>query len=312
MLPTWSHRTAGLFEPADEVVSDWEETNCLLCGSSHWSPMAEAPDRSPGSEGRWYMVAQCRECGLCFANPRPRLISSLTAPSLDFENRLPRIRHRVTGLRFARHLRVSLPWHGRGRLLDIGGTSPRFLARARSQGWKPATLIDDPRRVQSMRERFGFEAMVGDLLDGDMPGEAFDVVTMWHTLDHSRDPLRALQAAYAALAPGGRIYASVPNVDSLAFRWFGQHWTGLDLPRRLVYFTPWTLRLTLLRAGFRDLDLRTIRRSNSLRASAQLDGLRKKFVRTRVGSYLASWLAFLTGHADEMIAVASKPPFGRC
>jgi SAM-dependent methyltransferase len=312
MLPTWSHRTAGLLEPLEEIVSPWEETNCLLCGSSHWTPLIEAPDRSSGSEGRWFMVAQCRECALCFANPRPRQIPTSGEPSLDFETRPPHWIRRVPGFRSTRHLRLSLPWHGRGRLLDIGGASPRFLVRARSQGWNPATLIDDPRRVQSMRERFGLNAMVGDLLEGDMPADAFDVVTMWHSLDHSRQPLQALRAAYASLAPGGKIYISVPNLDSLAFRWFGEHWTGLDLPRRLVYFTPWTLRLTLLRAGFRDLDLRTIRRSRSLRASAQLEGSRKKFVQTRAGSYLASWLAFLTGHADEMIAVASKPPFGRC
>jgi len=310
MLPTWSHRTAMLLEPGSDATSPWEEVNCLLCASPHWSPLVEAPDRAPDADGRWYIVVQCRECGLCFANPRPREIAC-QGPSLDFESRPPRWRHRLP-MWSARHYRVDLPWHGRGRLLDIGGASPRFLLRAKTQGWKPVALIDDPRRIQMLRERFGFDAMVGDLTDGDLPSESFDVVTMWDTLDHSRDPLRTLQAAYAALVPGGRLYVSAPNLDSLAFRWFGSNWTRLDLPRRLIHFTPWTLRLTLLRAGFRDLELHTIRRSASLRESASLDGNGGKLLRSRFGSYLASWLAFLTGHADDMVASASKPPFGRC
>ena len=41
-----------------------------------------------------------------------------------------------------------------------------------------------------------------------------------------------------------------PNIDSLPFRWFGSAWNGLDLPRHLTHFAPWTLQLLLERAGF--------------------------------------------------------------
>src|SRR5207237_5515452 len=50
---------------------EWEECACPLCGGEHWSALVEAPDRLAGSQGLWFAVVQCRDCGLCFTNPRP-------------------------------------------------------------------------------------------------------------------------------------------------------------------------------------------------------------------------------------------------
>lgn len=313
MMPTGSHRTSALLEPELEQASAWEETACLLCGSERWSPLVESQDRASGVEGRWYMVAQCQDCGLCFGNPRPVATATpARVASSAFQPRLPRWRHRVPMIRdSSRSLRMALPPHGQGRLLDVGGISQHFLHRSLAQGWKVVALASHPAEVQALRERLGLSALVGDLADADFPSSSFDAVTFWHTLDRHRDPLRTLQAAFASLAPGGKIYVSAPNIDSLAFRWFGQNWTGLDLPRRHVHFTPWTLRLMLLRAGFRNLRLRTIRRSASLRASADLSPSRHRWLRSHAAAYCASWFAYLTGRADDMVAVASRPGIGR-
>src|SRR5438132_10533669 len=56
--------------PVPRPMIGWEETACLLCGRRHWSHVVEAPDTSAGA-GLWFAVVQCRDCGLCFTNPRP-------------------------------------------------------------------------------------------------------------------------------------------------------------------------------------------------------------------------------------------------
>src|SRR5438445_11266107 len=54
-----------------EPVIEWEETDCLLCGSRKWSQIVEAPDPGADGAGLWFAVVQCQRCGLCFTNPRP-------------------------------------------------------------------------------------------------------------------------------------------------------------------------------------------------------------------------------------------------
>ena len=84
--------------PVEEI--EWEECPCLLCGSSKWTPLVEGTDRSGAATGKWFLVVQCQDCGLCFTNPRPSrafdgpvLQHGLSAASADFtlsERRSPR------------------------------------------------------------------------------------------------------------------------------------------------------------------------------------------------------------------------------
>jgi len=60
----------------------------------------------------------------------------------------------------------------------------------------------------------------------------------------------------------------VPNIESLAYRWFKENWLGIDHPRHLLFFSPKSLQRLLKKAGFKVLDLRQIRHSNWLRESA--------------------------------------------
>jgi hypothetical protein len=104
----------------------------------------------------------------------------------------------------------------------------------------------------------------------------------------------------------------VPNIDSLPFRWFGQAWHGLDLPRHLTHFAPWTLRLMLHRAGFRAGKLRMVRHSSWLRASARLasghpQGTRwHRWLRRRAPSAVATWYSYFTGQCDCIMVTAWK------
>src|SRR5262245_55212988 len=69
---------------------DWEEIDCLLCGSGNWSPLVEAPDMGLAANGRWFMVVQCRDCGLCFTNPRPSPVTIGQFYQSDYPPHQPR------------------------------------------------------------------------------------------------------------------------------------------------------------------------------------------------------------------------------
>ncbi len=66
----------------------------------------------------------------------------------------------------------------------------------------------------------------------------WSAVIFWHSLEHLRQPARALSHAAALLSPGGTLVVAVPNATSLQARVFGDRWLALDLPRHLVHLSP--------------------------------------------------------------------------
>ena len=119
--------------------------------------------------------------------------------------------------------------------------------------------------------------MVGQLPHPELTSAHLELVTMWQSLEHLPPPLEALQGRHRLLAPGRRLMASVPNIESGPFRWFGPAWYGVELPRHLIHFSPGSpCGGCSEAAGFTVEKLRMIPKSDWLRASAGLASERKR------------------------------------
>jgi len=302
-------------------VVEWEEPDCLLCGGQRWTPLLEAPDSAPGGTGLWFAVVQCLDCGLCFTNPRPSSASiGQFYPSAYRPHRLPGSRRgrRAGRLRLPspwrgpRQERQALAWHGQGRLLDFGCGGGSFLQRMHRQGWKVTGLDVSPAAVGHVRNGLGLRALLGSLPHPDLRPGSFDVITMWHSLEHVHRPMAVLAEAHKLLAPGGKLLVAVPNIDSLPFRWFGAAWYALDLPRHLTHFAPWTLHLMLENVGFNVGPVRMVRHSDWLRSSAKLsvrhgDAPRwHRLLAAKPTSRLATWYSYFTSQCDCMIVTVRR------
>jgi SAM-dependent methyltransferase len=79
----------------------------------------------------------------------------------------------------------------------------------------------------------------------------WSAVIFWHSLEHLRQPARALSHAAALLSPGGTLVVAVPNATSLQARVFGDRWLALDLPRHLVHLSPQALLSKVEALGLR-------------------------------------------------------------
>jgi SAM-dependent methyltransferase len=304
---------------AEGPLIEWEEPDCLLCGSRSGSPLVEAPDWTPGGTGLWFAAVQCQECGLCFTSPRPndQTIGQFY-PSVYRPHRSPRPRRAHWRPRWfgsaekAGEERLVLAWPGQGRLLDFGCGGGSFLARMHQQSWQVTGLDVSTAAVQRVRTELGLRALVGTLPHPELRPASFDVITMWHSLEHVHAPLAVLREAHRLLVPGGRLVVAVPNIDSLPFRWFGPAWYGLDLPRHLTHFSPWTLQHILLRAGFHPGPVSMVRHSDWLRCSAKRaceSGIATNWQRrlaTKLASSLATWYAFLTRQSDCILVTAER------
>ncbi|HMC66442.1 MAG TPA: class I SAM-dependent methyltransferase, partial [Gemmataceae bacterium] len=206
----------------------------------------------------------------------------------------------------------GLPWHGQGRLLDFGCGGGSFLERMHRQGWRVTGIDVSAEAVERIRTELDLQAVLGTLPHPDLQPETFDVITMWHSLEHVHAPRTVLREAHRLLAPGGKLLVAVPNIDSLPFRWFGRDWLGLDLPRHLTHFAPWTLRLMLERTGFRIGPIRQVRHAKWLCRSARLACRNRRgphwhrWLTIKPAARMATWYSYLTQQCDCLIAVAEK------
>lgn len=128
-----------------------------------------------------------------------------------------------------------------GRLLDFGCGDGGFLAAAGAVGWN-ATGVEmkpDDARAKGLTvvER-------AEKADG-----TFDVITLWHSLEHVRSPRRCLDSLVPLLKPDGHLLIAVPNCESLQARLFGPNWFHIDVPRHLFHFSPLALTRLFAAAG---------------------------------------------------------------
>jgi SAM-dependent methyltransferase len=127
-------------------------------------------------------------------------------------------------------------------LVDIGCGDGSFLLEARQAGWTVlGTEVND--RIPSP----GLE--IWGSLDDLKARAPFGCITLWHSLEHLRNPAQSLAELTEMLAPGGTFVAAVPDSRGWQARLFGPDWLHLDVPRHLYHFSEPSLRAALEGAG---------------------------------------------------------------
>ncbi|MGH2395464.1 MAG: class I SAM-dependent methyltransferase [bacterium] len=121
----------------------------------------------------------------------------------------------------------------RGRLLDVGCGSGRFLVHMRDLGWEVTGVEPDPVAVRVAHRSFHLNVASGTLEDAGFPESCVDVVTMNHVIEHVPDPISSLRECNRVLREGGRLVVVTPNVHSLGHWYFNHSWRGLEVPRHL-------------------------------------------------------------------------------
>ncbi|HSJ99796.1 MAG TPA: class I SAM-dependent methyltransferase [Kofleriaceae bacterium] len=263
-------------ESTDEVALEAVE-RCDLCGGRAFTPRRRWTDQLLFGTRPWTLV-ECDGCSLCFLDPRPtpaaigafypadypahtdrpvtpkrwhRRVAAEGAPPLrPWERPWIRMRQDVSWYRMPR-------WHGDGRVLDVGcGNGGRYLDILRALGWATHGVDPSPAAVERVRAK-GHEALVGTADAHGFPAGSMDVVTLWHCLEHTHSPRRALETAFQTLRPGGLLSLGVPNYRSLQAALFRGCWSGAEVPRHLFHFSRRTLRRYLGETGFRVLSVTT-------------------------------------------------------
>jgi len=137
-----------------------------------------------------------------------------------------------------------------GKLLDVGCGRGNFLAAMTKLGFSVyGTELTDASAARS-RRKFPDRVFTGDVTALKLEDSSFHKVTLWHVVEHLRDPALVLREVWRILKPGGRVVLAQPNIESLQAAIGGPKWFHLDTPRHLFHFSPRSLRHLLREAGF--------------------------------------------------------------
>jgi SAM-dependent methyltransferase len=234
-----------------------EATSCLLCGSDQAVPYLESEVQLTPDTGEAFPFVTCGECGLVYLSPRPteegvgRFYTAQYPPHRGAEawgRWAPLVRMGQAGVdrRRVRLIRRLLGNPAGRRILDVGCGRPTFLRRlsrvtgvrgvgvdVSGQGWSDGSWDD-------LTLKTGTPLELEERLRAQAP-DGFDVLTLWHTLEHDYRPRKTLEALHRLAAPGAILVVEVPDLDSLTARLHGSEWAGLHTPRHTAAYTPDTL-----------------------------------------------------------------------
>lgn len=147
----------------------------------------------------------------------------------------------------------------RGSLLEIGPWIGIFSCNAKDAGFDVTAVEVDPECVRFLNNVVGVEAIQSSDPAAAMKalGRRFDVIALWHSLEHLRDPWIVLQTAAKHLAPQGILLVAVPNIESHDFAALQANWVHLDAPRHLFFYTAsWLDRICRVH-GLRTVEIST-------------------------------------------------------
>jgi len=127
-----------------------------------------------------------------------------------------------------------------GALLDIGCGTGDFLMEVKKQGWD--TLGVEPNlKARSLAREKGLQVYDALRLE-QMPPNSFDVITLWHVLEHLPNLDAQINIIKNLLKPDGLLVIAVPNFNSFDARYYKAQWAAYDVPRHLWHFSKTAIR----------------------------------------------------------------------
>lgn len=199
---------------------------CHICSSDLKKKFEEVTDAETNEN---FAIWVCESCGLGHTLPQPEEMSKY------YKNYYGERHGATANFRAIRRLKLlescfeSLETKS---VLDIGCGDGMFLEKARESGWKTVgTELNS--NIETDLEIYS------DLVEVEKNygTKSFDAITLWHVLEHFKNPMDVLNQANNLLKDEGKMLIAVPNANGLQARFSGSKWLHLDVPRHLFHFS---------------------------------------------------------------------------
>src|SRR5262245_57649540 len=251
----------------ESQISNLEAPACDLCGSTESEPVLST-SRLDGP------LVRCRRCALYYVILGQKMKNSREAAA-----EMTRLAGRASELALVEP-QVELgegPWRELmaeerlndlkrlatgGRLLEIGSSSGEMLAAAAPSF--TATGVEADVKLSRVARGRGLDCFNGTLADARFPDHHFDVVALYHVIEHFHSPRAELREMHRILKPGGLLVMETPNISTIWFRLLGPRWRQF-IPDHIFFFTPETITRLCRENDFEITALRSVGKAMSVR-----------------------------------------------
>ncbi|MBT8257142.1 MAG: class I SAM-dependent methyltransferase [Bacteroidia bacterium] len=152
-------------------------------------------------------------------------------------NWFEKLYHRVKAINLNRKIKlIESQDSDSKRLLDIGCGTGDFLHLAKTNGWA-VSGIEPNEQARSIASSKNGPVIFDPAEWKNREEDLYDVITLWHVLEHLPDPSKAIQDYFKILSEEGSLIIAVPNFRSFDASYYKSNWAGYDVPRHLWHFS---------------------------------------------------------------------------
>ena len=237
--------------------------NCPVCNHSNPQIAIDSQDFSLTQNS--FSIAHCSNCSVRYTSPQPgqdeigqyyKFIEYISHTDVK-EGWMNRLYHLIRTKTLAQKTNwiQSLFTGHKGHLLDIGAGTGAFVNAMQQKAWKVTGLEPDAATRDKAFENYKLQLLSTDTIF-DLPNNEYEVITMWHVLEHVHALKPYLNQCFKSLKQNGRLIIAVPNYTSFDAKYYKKYWAAYDLPRHLYHFSPKSINTLLNEIGFELVSLK--------------------------------------------------------
>jgi hypothetical protein len=240
--------------PEDHPAAPEQQTvGNSATATNHLCIVCDANDAAPLYPG----ILRCRACDYVFADMRLtdeelfQLYNEEFFTGAEFSDYASDVKffRKNFQLRF-RELKKFLSPARHKNLLEIGSAYGFFLDVVRDQFQSVQGIDITDAGVRFAREELKLDVVQADFLAHDYGAQKFDVVCMWDTIEHLREPHRYVKKIAAHTDTGALLAITTADIDSLNAKLRKDKWRMIHPPTHLHYFSTKTIAQLLDAHGF--------------------------------------------------------------
>jgi 2-polyprenyl-3-methyl-5-hydroxy-6-metoxy-1,4-benzoquinol methylase len=224
-------------EQKEEVIE-----SCPICGSTNSIEFLRVPDHSHSK--KVFSIVSCGSCGFKYTNPRP--VPEHIASYYEFEDYIShsnakrglvnKIYQAARSYALIKKLQLVLKVSKKkGPILDYGCGTGEFLNVCKKAGWEVAGVEPSPSARAQAIKQYGLDVTTPENVT---PGSKFQVITLWHVLEHLPDLNTSFELFKSKLNADGTLIIAVPNPTSYEAEKYKEFWAAYDVPRHFYHFRP--------------------------------------------------------------------------
>jgi len=219
--------------------------SCNLCGMDDFAKIC---DNVFGQT-----IVQCKKCGLIYRNLQPRIESYQE----NYGDEYIKYRNNIIDWdgwhksRIENMSKVGLKDFEAKEarsVLEIGCAEGNMLTLFSKRGWQAKGIDISQDMTAYAREKLGMDASCATIEETNFPDRSFDLVAMFHVIEHLPDPYSVLLESYRMLKEGGWVILETPCFDlpNITHEWFNDE-------DHLTFFSESTIKTILLKIGFKNI-----------------------------------------------------------